>query len=85
MTRRRAFNSRVTRLVKAASGEGTLRSDVDPGITSRLLFGTDICDPRNELTLIDYLNQAVANGDLSTECYEKICYKNAERLLGIAL
>jgi AcrR family transcriptional regulator len=40
MTRRRAFNSRVTQLVKAASSEGTLRSDVDPGVTSRLLFGT---------------------------------------------
>lgn len=40
MTRRRTFNSRVTKLVKAASAEGSLRSDIDPGITSRLLFGT---------------------------------------------
>jgi AcrR family transcriptional regulator len=40
MTRRRAFNTRVTSLVKAASTEGSIRSDIDPGITSRLLFGT---------------------------------------------
>jgi AcrR family transcriptional regulator len=40
MTRRRAFNTRVTKLVKAASAEGSVRSDIDPAITSRLLFGT---------------------------------------------
>jgi AcrR family transcriptional regulator len=40
MTRRRAFNARVTALVKDASTEGSIRSDIDPGITSRLLFGT---------------------------------------------
>lgn len=40
MTRRRVFNARVTQLVEDASAEGSLRSDVDPGITSRLLFGT---------------------------------------------
>jgi AcrR family transcriptional regulator len=40
MTRRRTFNTRVTKLVKAASAEGSVRSDIDPAITSRLLFGT---------------------------------------------
>jgi AcrR family transcriptional regulator len=40
MTRRRAFNARVTKLVKAASAEGSMRTDIDPQITSRLLFGT---------------------------------------------
>jgi AcrR family transcriptional regulator len=40
MTRRRTFNARVTALVKAASTEGTMRRDIDPAITSRLLFGT---------------------------------------------
>lgn len=40
MTRRRTFNARVTKLVKAARAEGSMRSDIDPGITSRLLFGT---------------------------------------------
>jgi AcrR family transcriptional regulator len=40
MTRRRTFNARVTRLVKAATAEGSVRSDIDPAIASRLLFGT---------------------------------------------
>jgi AcrR family transcriptional regulator len=40
MTRRRTFNARVTKLVKAASAEGSVRSDIDPAIASRLLFGT---------------------------------------------
>ena len=40
MTRRREFNSRVTKLVETASTEGSIRSDIDPAITSRLLFGT---------------------------------------------
>ena len=39
MTRRRTFNARVTELVKAAGTEGSVRSDIDPAITSRLLFG----------------------------------------------
>ncbi len=40
MTRRRKFNARVTKLVGTASTEGSVRSDIDPAITSRLLFGT---------------------------------------------
>jgi len=40
MTRRRKFTARVTRLVKTASTEGSIRGDIDPAITSRLLFGT---------------------------------------------
>jgi len=40
MTRRRAFSARVTTLVKAAGAEGSMRGDIDPGTTSRLLFGT---------------------------------------------
>jgi len=40
MTRRRTFNAQVTKLVKAASAEGSVRSDIDPAIASRLLFGT---------------------------------------------
>lgn len=39
MTRRRTFNARVTELVKAAGSEGSVRSDIDPAITGRLLFG----------------------------------------------
>jgi AcrR family transcriptional regulator len=40
LQRRREFDRIVTRLVTAAEQEGDVRPDVDPAITSRLLFGT---------------------------------------------
>ena len=38
--RRREFDRLVTALVRAAEAEGDVRPDVDPAVTSRLLFGT---------------------------------------------
>ncbi len=73
----------------AGSGYNAISRDPDFGYAfleefqDRLLFGTDICDPRNKLTLIDFLNEAAEKGRISREAYEKICYRNAERLLGI--
>ena len=49
----------------------------------RLLFGTDICDPRDGLQLIGYLNEAVEQGHISRQAYEKIGWRNAARLLGL--
>jgi AcrR family transcriptional regulator len=40
LERRRAFDRFVTALVAAAEEEGDVRPDVDPAVTSRLLFGT---------------------------------------------
>ena len=40
LQRRRRFDRVVTNLVRAAEEEGDVRPDVDPAITSRLLFGT---------------------------------------------
>jgi AcrR family transcriptional regulator len=40
LQRRRQFDRIVTALVRAAEQEGDVRPDVDPAITSRLLFGT---------------------------------------------
>jgi AcrR family transcriptional regulator len=40
LRRRRAFDGVVTELVRAAEEEGDVRPDVDPAVTSRLLFGT---------------------------------------------
>jgi AcrR family transcriptional regulator len=40
LQRRRAFDRFVTELVRAAEEEGDVRPDVDPAVTSRLLFGT---------------------------------------------
>jgi predicted TIM-barrel fold metal-dependent hydrolase len=49
----------------------------------RLFFGTDICAPHNETPLVGYLNDAVAQGKISREVYDKITSKNAIRLLGL--
>jgi AcrR family transcriptional regulator len=40
LQRRREFDRVVTGLVRAAEEEGDVRPDVDPAVTSRLLFGT---------------------------------------------
>lgn len=40
LQRRREFDRIVTELVRAAESAGDVRPDVDPGVTSRLLFGT---------------------------------------------
>jgi AcrR family transcriptional regulator len=40
LQRRRLFDRIVTDLVRAAEEEGDVRPDVDPAVTSRLLFGT---------------------------------------------
>ena len=40
LERRRTFDRVVTDLVRAAEDEGDVRPDVDPAVTSRLLFGT---------------------------------------------
>ncbi|HEX3792223.1 MAG TPA: TetR/AcrR family transcriptional regulator [Pseudonocardiaceae bacterium] len=39
LTRRREFDRMVTELVEQAEAEGDVRPDVDPAVTSRLLFG----------------------------------------------
>ncbi|MGY2066548.1 TetR/AcrR family transcriptional regulator [Blastococcus sp. SYSU DS0619] len=39
LERRRAFDRIVTDLVRSAEDEGDVRPDVDPAVTSRLLFG----------------------------------------------
>lgn len=40
LARRRRFDRIVTELVRAAEQDGDVRPDVDPAVTSRLLFGT---------------------------------------------
>jgi predicted TIM-barrel fold metal-dependent hydrolase len=73
----------------AGSGYNAIARDPDFGYAfldefqDRLLFGTDICDPRNTLDLIYFLNEAVEAGRLSREAYEKITHRNAEELLGL--
>lgn len=49
----------------------------------RLFFGTDICAPSNQTPLVEFLREAVEGGHISRTAYEKIAWKNAERLLGL--
>ncbi|HEY4153246.1 MAG TPA: TetR/AcrR family transcriptional regulator, partial [Pseudolysinimonas sp.] len=39
LTRRRAFDHAVTALVREARDEGSVRSDIDPSVVTRLIFG----------------------------------------------
>ncbi len=75
--------------MSAGSGHNAVSRDPEFGyqfmaeFQDRLLFGTDICDPRNETPLIDFIKDAHAAGHISQEAYEKICWRNAEKLLGL--
>ncbi|TDE55962.1 TetR/AcrR family transcriptional regulator [Nonomuraea mesophila] len=40
LERRREFDAFISRLVKEAAAEGSIRPDVDPALVTRLLFGT---------------------------------------------
>ncbi|ALV46514.1 TetR family transcriptional regulator [Arthrobacter alpinus] len=40
LSRRRTFDKTITGLVSAAQMDGSVRSDIDPGTVTRLLFGT---------------------------------------------
>jgi len=76
--------------LSAGSGHNAISRDPEFGYAfmdefqDRLLFGTDFADVRNETPIIDFLNDAVAQGHISREVYEKIGWRNAERLLGLA-
>ena len=73
--------------LSAGSGENAITRDRDFGYAfleefqDRLYFGTDICDPRNEMNLSFYLDDAVEKGYISQTCYNKICRENALALL----
>jgi predicted TIM-barrel fold metal-dependent hydrolase len=51
----------------------------------RLLFGTDIVYPGQELPLVPYLKSAVHQQKISKETFDKITWQNATRILGLEL
>ena len=77
----------------AGSGYNAASRDPDYGYAfiekfqDRVFYGTDICSPTNitnsMLNLAEFLDQGVESGKLSQQAYEKICRKNAEKLLGL--
>ena len=73
--------------LSAGSGYNALTRDPEFGYAfmeefqDRLYFGTDICEPKNEMLLSYWLDDAVNSKKLSRQAYEKISRKNAEALL----
>lgn len=49
----------------------------------RLFFATDMVNTTMVFPLGEWLDQQAAAGKLSMEAYEKICFKNAERVFGV--
>lgn len=77
--------------LSAGSGCNAMMRDPDFGYAfmeefqDRLFYGTDICSP-NDITHIrvkmgPFLEEGVAAGKLSLQACEKICWRNAQRLL----
>ena len=73
--------------ISAGSGNNALVRDPEFGywfmeeFQDRLLFGTDLCWPKQEVPQVDTLNNALAGGHISQQAYEKISHENAEGLL----
>ena len=76
--------------LSAGSGQNALMRDPEfaykflEEFQDRLYFGTDICSPTNDFKLTFFLDEAVENGHISQECYNKVCRENALKLLGMA-
>jgi predicted TIM-barrel fold metal-dependent hydrolase len=75
--------------LSAGSGFNALSRDPEFGydfieeFQDRLLFGTDICAPENNMKLSFWLDDAVAGGKISQKAYRKVSRENAEKLLGL--
>lgn len=77
--------------LSAGSGYNALNRDPAFGywflteFQDQLCFGTDICRPsaRSGLLIMlrDFLNQAIAEGNISQQVYDKVTYLNAQRIL----
>jgi predicted TIM-barrel fold metal-dependent hydrolase len=77
--------------LSAGSGCNAIMRDPEFGYAfleefqDRLFYGTDICSP-NDITHIrvkmgPFLEEGVASGKLSLQACEKICWRNAQRLV----
>ena len=53
----------------------------------KLLFGTDVCAPKNRndvlINLKNFMDEAVRDGQISQDVYDKVMGGNAVRLLGL--
>ncbi len=75
--------------LSARSGFNAIFRDAEFGyrfleeFQDKLLFGTDICHVNQDVPIVPYLKEALAEGKVSQTCYQKITRRNAERLLGL--
>lgn len=73
--------------LSAGSGYNALVRDPDYAyyflekFQDRLYFGTDICAPENDMKLSHWLDAIYEEKKISKEAYEKICKKNAQKIL----
>lgn len=77
--------------MSAGSGYNAVSRDPEFGyqfmeeFQDKLLFGTDICAPHNDTPLVPFLRDAAEEGKISEEAFEKISWRNADRLLRLGL
>ena len=75
----------------AGSGYNALTRDPGFGwsfmerFSTRILFGTDICDPTNRHLHAAYLRDSLADGHISQDTFENISWRNASRLFNLGL
>jgi len=76
--------------LSAGSGFNAISRDPEFGYRfleenqDKLLFGTDICHVNQEVPIVPYLKQALADGKISQTSYLKITRLNAQRLLELS-
>jgi predicted TIM-barrel fold metal-dependent hydrolase len=77
--------------LSAGSGFNAISRDPEFGyrfleeFQDRLFFGTDLLRVGQDLPQVAYLNEIVEAGHISQQAYEKIAWRNADRLLGLGL
>lgn len=77
--------------ISAGSGLNALTRDRDFAIAflhefqDRLYYGQDCCSLPNPMMHSEYLDGLLESGDISQEIYDKICWKNAVKLLNLPL
>ena len=77
--------------LSAGSGYNAISRDPEFGygfleeFQDRLYFGTDIANDPQELPIVDYFRKLREDRVVSEEALEKICWRNADRLLGLGL
>ncbi len=76
--------------LSAGSGYNAIHRDREFGcwfleeFQDRLCFGTDIANDPQELPIVGYLQELKDEGAISPGAYEKIAWKNAARVFGLA-